>query len=142
MRVVLDSNILVIALDPQDVFYGECYPILEKILNLQLEVLCPVLVLVEVTCVLRRRTNSEEIAVDIYRSLSQLPAINWMDINLDVALNACRLGIRTGLKGADAIVLQVAEQHGIPLLTKDKRMKQKAPPGILVYEPSEMPVVS
>lgn len=50
------------------------------------------------------------------------------------------LGAKTGLRGGDAIVLQAAEQYGIPLLTKDKEMKQKSPKGILVLEPSEIPL--
>jgi len=29
------------ALDPNDVFHEECYPILEKLLNLEMEALCP-----------------------------------------------------------------------------------------------------
>jgi predicted nucleic acid-binding protein len=43
------------------------------------------------------------------------------------------------LKGGDAIVLQVAEEFGVPLLTKDKEMKAKAPAGVLVFEPNELP---
>ncbi len=96
------------------------------------------LVLVEITCVIRRRTNNEGIAAAIYRNLARLPSINWLDITLDVAERASMLGTKTGLRGGDAIVLQVAEQHGIPLLTKDKEMKEKAPKGILVFEPSDV----
>jgi len=107
-------------------------------LNLEIEALCPSLVLVEVTCVLRRRTNSEDVAIAVYKNLAQLPAINWLDITVEVAERACMLGSRTGLKGGDAIVLQVAEQYGIPLLAKDKEIKQKSPKGIIVHEPSEI----
>ena len=57
MSLVIDSNIFISGLDPKDIFHDECYPILEKILNFEIEVLCPVLVLVEVICVIRRRTN-------------------------------------------------------------------------------------
>jgi len=49
------------------------------------------------------------------------------------------LGTQTGLKGGDALVLQVAEQYGIPLLTKDKELKAKAPKGIIVFEPVDLP---
>jgi len=137
MRLVIDSNIFVSSLDPKDIFHAECYPILEKILTFEIEALCPSLVLVEVTCVLRRRTNSEDLAVAIYKNLSQMPAINWLDITLEVAERASMLGAQTGLRGGDTIVLQVAEQYGIPLLTKDKEIKQKSPKSILVLEPSE-----
>jgi predicted nucleic acid-binding protein len=138
MKFVIDSNILVSSLDPKDTFHAECYPILEKMLNFEVEGLCPSLVLIEVTCVLRRRTNSESLAIAVYKNLAQLPGINWLDITLEVAERASMIGSRTGLKGGDVIVLQVAEQYGIPVLTKDKEIKQKAPKGILVCEPSEM----
>ncbi|MGQ9626372.1 MAG: type II toxin-antitoxin system VapC family toxin [Anaerolineae bacterium] len=139
MKLVIDSNIFVSSLDPKDIFHSECYPIFEKILSSEIQALCPAIVLVETTCIIRRRTNSEGIAVAVYKNLAQLPFINWLDITLDVAERACMLGSKTGLRGGDAIVLQVAEQHGIPLLTKDKGMKEKAPKGILIFEPSELP---
>ena len=139
MKLVVDSNIFVSSLDPNDLFHSECYPIFERILKSEIEALCPVLVLVETTCVLRRRTGSEAIARNIYKDLMLLPAVNWLDITLAVAERACELGVRTGLKGGDAIVLQVAEQYGIPLLTKDKEIKGKAPAGILILEPQDVP---
>lgn len=138
MRLVIDSNIFVSSLDPEDIFHDECYPILEKILTFEIEALCPSLVLVETTCVLRRRTNSEQIAVAIYKNLAQMPAINWLDINLEVAERASMLGAKTRLRGGDTIVLQVAEQYGIPLLTKDREIKQKSPKNIMVLEPTEI----
>ncbi len=138
MRLVVDSNIFISSLDPKDVFHSECYPIFEKIVKFEIEALCPVLVLVETVCVIRRRTNSENTARSVYKSLSSLPSINWFDVTLAVAERACLLGAKTGLKGGDAIVLQVAEEYGIPLLTKDKEMKGKAPTGILVFEPSDV----
>jgi len=73
MRLVIDSNIFVSGLDPKDVFHEECYPILEKMLSFDIEALCPSLVLVETICVLRRRTNSEQVALAIYENLSRLP---------------------------------------------------------------------
>jgi predicted nucleic acid-binding protein len=140
MKLVVDSNIFISSLDPKDIFHPECYPIFERIVNFEIEALCPVLVLVETTCVIRRRTNSEDAARNVYKSLSSLPSINWFDITLAVAERACLLGARTGLKGGDAIVLQVAEEYGIPLLSKDKEMKDKAPAGILIFEPDNVPL--
>jgi predicted nucleic acid-binding protein len=140
MKIVVDSNIFISSLDPKDVFHSECYPIFEKILSFEIEALCPALVLVETTCVLRRRTNSEDVARDVYKNLLAVPSINWFDTTLAVAERACLLGAKTGLKGGDAIVLQVAEEHGIALLTKDKEIKVKAPAGILVFEPKDLTV--
>jgi predicted nucleic acid-binding protein len=139
MKLVVDSNILISSLDPTDVFHSECYPVFERILAFEIEALCPALVLVETACVIRRRTNSEDTAKRVYANLSVLPSINWLDITLVIAERACLVGAKTGLKGGDAIVLQVAEEFGVPLLTKDKEIKKKAPAGILVFEPNEVP---
>jgi predicted nucleic acid-binding protein len=138
MKVVIDSSIFVSFLDPKDIFHNECYPVLEKLLKFEIEALCPSFVLVEVTCVIRRRTNSESLAVSTYKNLVKIPAINWLDFNLEVAQRACMLGAKTGLKAGDVVILHVSEQYGIPLLTKDKEIKQKAPKNILVLEHSEI----
>jgi len=76
--------------------------------------------------------------VAIYKNLAQMPAINWLDISLEVAERSSMLGAQTSLRGADTIVLQVAEQYGIPLLTKDKEIKRKSPKGIIVLDPTEI----
>ncbi|HEX5733774.1 MAG TPA: type II toxin-antitoxin system VapC family toxin [Blastocatellia bacterium] len=112
----------------------------ERVIRFEIKALCPALVLVETVCVIRRRTNSEDTARSVYKSLSSLPSIIWFDVTLAVAERACLLGAKTGLKGGDSIVLQVAEEYGIPLLTKDKEMRDKAPTGILVFEPSDVPL--
>jgi predicted nucleic acid-binding protein len=91
--------------DPNDIFHSECYPIFEKIVNRKIEALCPLIVLAETTCALRRKTNSDEIALRVYKSLAFLPGIKWLDMSIDVVEKACLLGIKSGLKGGDAIVL-------------------------------------
>jgi len=140
MNLVVDSNIFVSSLDPKDIFHSECYPLFEKILNLEIKAFCPTLVLVETACVICRRTNSQEVARKIYKNLAFLPSINWLDITLEVAERACMLGINSGLKGGDAIILQVAEQYNIPILTKDKEITEKAPKNIKVFEPANLPI--
>jgi len=138
VRLVVDSNIFISSLDPEDIFHNECYPIFEKMLNFDIEVFCPILILIEVTCVIQRRTKSEKLSTKAYQYLSNLPSLNWLDVTLEVAERASILCSKTGLRGGDAIVMQVAEQYGIPIITKDKEFKEKSPEGILIVEPSEL----
>lgn len=138
MKIVIDSNIFVSSLDPSDMFHNECWPIFQKLLKYELEALCPTLVLIETICVIRRRTNNNILSIKVYQNLIKIPSINWLDINIDVAVRACMLGSLTGLKGGDTVVLQVAEQYGIPLLTKDKEIKRKSPGEILIFEPADL----
>jgi predicted nucleic acid-binding protein len=137
MKFVVDSNIFVGGLDPKDALHQECLPVVEHIVTGEIEALCPVLVLVETTCALRRRTTVE-LALNVKEALARLPSILWLDINTDIAEMACALGIRTGLRGGDALVLQVAEQYGVPLVTMDREIREKAPGGIFVLDPREV----
>lgn len=138
MRIAVDSNVFVSALDPKDVFHKECYSVLKKVLNLEIEVLSSVFNLLEIISVLRRRTKDPSLAFTTFHNLVKLPGIIWLPINIDVAEKAALLIIETGLKAGDAIILQIAEQYDIPLLTKDKEIKRKAPKSIHVYDPLEI----
>jgi predicted nucleic acid-binding protein len=137
MKLVVDSNIFIGGLDPKDALHQECLPVVERIVTGEIEALCPVLVLVETTCAFRRRTTVD-LAFNVKEALARLPSILWLDINTDVAERACVLGIQTGLRGTDALVLQVAEQYGVPLVTMDREIRDKAPGGIFVLEPREV----
>ena len=138
MQVVIDSNIFISALDPHDQFSQECLPVFNRILEQQIYALCPAYVLVETACVLRRRTSSPKFARDVYRNLLRLAAITWLPFTLELAERACELGIQTGLKGGDAIVLQVAEDSHLPLLTRDREIHDKAPRAIRILEPRQL----
>jgi predicted nucleic acid-binding protein len=137
MKLVVDSNIFIGGLDPRDALHQQCLPVVERIVTGEIEALCPVLVLVETTCALRRRTTIE-LAFNVKEALARLPSILWLDINLDVAERACVLGIQTGLRGGDALVLQVAEQYGVPLLTMDRELREKAPSGVFVLDAKDV----
>jgi len=43
----------------------------------------------------------------------------------------------TGLRGGDALVLQVLEQYGFPLVSMDREIRKKAPERISALEPRE-----
>lgn len=138
MRLVVDSNIFVSGLDPKDVFHSECKPIIDRIVKMELEAVCPTLVLVEVVCVIKRRTSNELTARRTLKNLSRLPSIIWLELSFPVALKASILGSQTGVKGGDAVVIQVSEQLGIPLLTNDREIGSKAPKGVIVWDPSHL----
>ncbi len=140
MKIVIDTNIFVSSLDEKDIFYSECYPIFEKLLDSEIEAICPLIILVETICAIRRRINNTDITFEIYKNLIDLPSIKWLEITMDMAGQVCLWGNKTGLKGGDAIILHVAHSYNIPLLTMDKEIKIKAPKDILIYTPVDIKV--
>lgn len=138
MRLVIDSNIFVSSLEPKDIFHNQCLPIFKKILKNKIEAVCPLIILAETICILRRRTDDEILSMDVYKALSRLPSIEWLSLSIDMVEKACILGCKNSLKGADAIVLHTAEHYGIPLLTNDKEIKSRTPKNIIVITPLEL----
>jgi predicted nucleic acid-binding protein len=138
MRVVLDSNVFVSAFDPKDTAHSLCLPVLESVLAGSLEVVCPKLVLIETVCALNRRVGDSAVSVSIAHELARMPTIAWCDLDLDMTRRACQLGVSTGLRGGDAIVMQVAEDSGLPLVTEDKEIKLRAPQRVAVISSLEL----
>jgi predicted nucleic acid-binding protein len=138
VQVVLDTNIWVSGFDPEDPFHAECFPLMQKIFDGQIEVACPTLVLVETACTLFRRTRNSLLVKQIQQELVRKPSITWHEVSLAVARRACQLGMETGLKGGDAIILLAAKDLGLPLLTKDKEIQAKAPATIQILEPGDL----
>ncbi len=139
MKLVFDSNVFVSALDPNDMFHSECRPLFEKLLRFEVESVSPIWVLVEAASVLRRRVQSDVIVRHVWMNLARLPSIHWLEITSDAAERACEIVARTGLRAGDAIVVQVAEELGVPLVTKDKEFWRKRLPGVLLFQPGELP---
>lgn len=138
MQVVLDTNIWVSGFDPEDPFHAECFPLLQKIFDGRLAAACPTLVLVETICTLFRRTRNSLLVKQIQHELIRRPSITWHEVSLTAARRACQLGMETGLKGGDAIILQAAKDLALPLLTKDKEIQAKAPASVQLFEPNDL----
>ena len=57
-----------------------------------------------------------------------------MYLDISSATDAAEIAANIGVRGMDAIVIQVAKEYGIPLVTLDKEMLEKAA-GVVDYSP-------
>ena len=60
------------------------------------------------------------------KHLKSISAISFVMLDSRVAAKACRVATKTGLRGMDALVVQVAKEYKAELLTFDNEMLQKA----------------
>ena len=86
----------------------------------------PYSVLVEVVAAIRRRTGSEHLALETQKMLEGLPSVSFVMLDGRSAAKACRIAAKTGLRGMDALVVQVAREYKAELITFDQEMLQKA----------------
>ena len=86
----------------------------------------PYSVLVEVVAGIRRRTGSEELALQVKKELLIADSISFVILDEKSANQAAEIAAQTGIRGMDALVVQVAKEFGSKLISFDKEMIARA----------------
>ena len=82
----------------------------------------PYSVLVEVVAAAFRRTKSRQFANTVQAQLLQIPSLHFLDLVKSRATQACELAVASGLRGMDALLLQVAQEMQATLVTLDDEL--------------------
>ena len=126
MRLTLDSSVIVAALQKQESRHRECRDLLEKVQRASHTVLESVIVPVEVSAAIRRRTGSESLTREVWQHFLRLPSFLFVELTWSRMESAISIAEKTGLRGMDAIVVQVAEETGATLVTLDDEMAERS----------------
>ena len=124
--VTVDSSIIISSLLPAEKRHEEARSIWDKVLAGDYAAVMPYSVLVEVVAAIRRRTGSELLANEMQKTLEGMETVSFVMLDGRSAAGACRIAAKTGLRGMDALVVQVAKEYKAELLTFDEEMRQKA----------------
>jgi predicted nucleic acid-binding protein len=138
MLLTLDSSIFVAALRKEEERYNECKTLLDSIVNHTYQAIEPYSVLIEVIAAVRRRTGSKEFAKEIEKGLQEISSIIFLELIRYRVKEASSIAINTGLKGMDAIVVQVAKEMDSFLVSLDDDMIKKAKPIVKVKSLDEL----
>jgi predicted nucleic acid-binding protein len=125
MLVTLDSSVIVAALRDQEPNHQQARRILDEIQRGEHLAIQPLTVLVEVTAAIRRRTGSPELAKRVHRDLSTLGTLQFLEIDRRRADEAATIAQETGVRGMDAIVVQIAQEFGTTLFSLDDEMIER-----------------
>jgi len=99
---------------------------LEKVQRASHTVLESVIVPVEVSAAIRRRTGSESLTREVWQHFLRLPSFLFVELTWSRMESAISIAEKTGLRGMDAIVVQVAEETGATLVTLDDEMAERS----------------
>lgn len=125
-RLTNDSSVIISSLLKTEKRHQEAISIWETILKGDGFAIMPLTILVEVVAAIRRRTGSEELALSIKRELTSIENISFIILDNKSAMEAANIASKTGLRGMDAIVVQVAKEFGAELISFDEEMMKKA----------------
>jgi len=126
VHLCLDSSVIVAALRRQEKDHLPALKLLRQIKDQEHIAIEPYTVLVEVVAAIRRRTGSKELATRVKDDLLALGTFRFVDLDAVSSSSAAGIAADIGVRGMDAIVIQVAKEFGIPLVTLDVEIIEKA----------------
>lgn len=130
--LTLDSSVIIAALRKQERKHSECRSLVERVKDGELVALEPYTVLVEVVAAVRRRTGDSDLASRVRNDLQDIETLNFLELTSVRSRLASEIAEEIGVRGMDAIVIQVAREFDIPLISLDMDMIDRARPLVKV----------
>jgi len=126
--VVLDTNVFVASLVKRDAFHADAKGVIETVDSRKVRAHISRIVPVEVCTAVGRRTGKKEAleAQEVLRDWTKEGKVRVYDLNEKRMEDAQEIAVTAGLKGMDAIALQLAYELELPFKTYDKDIKKNA----------------
>ena len=124
-KVTIDSSVVIASLLKNESRHKEALSIWQKVLTGNQIAIMPYSVLIEVVAAIKRRTGSEELAMEIKDELMSIDSLSFVVLDNEAAEDAADIAARTGVRGMDAVIIQVAEEYETELISFDKEMIKK-----------------
>ena len=135
--MVTDASFWVAIFVESDAHYAEASECLERALELRQAFHAPALALAEVGGAIARKTGDRQAAEIAVQYLVSRPWITLHHGSEPLSRGAARVAVECMLRGADATYVALAEHVGLPLITLDKEVYQRAPPVARILTPRE-----
>jgi predicted nucleic acid-binding protein len=124
-RLTIDSSVIIASLLKKEPRHKEALEIWNAILSGRNVAIMPYSVLVEVVAAIKRRTGSESLAKEVKQELLNIETISFVILDDKSAVEAADLAAKTGVRGMDALLVQVAKEFGTELISFDEEMMSK-----------------
>ncbi len=125
-KLTIDSSVIISSLLESEPMHKEASAVMEEVLNGKAFAIMPYTILVEVVSAVRRRTGIEQLAMQVKDELTSIENLSFVMLDDKSAIEAADIAARSGLRGMDAVVVQVAKEFDSRLITFDEDMKKKA----------------
>lgn len=135
--MTIDASVFVSAARPADAHHVQSAAFLTRVRSLRLRVTCPVLVLIECAGAVARITGNADMGLRAASDIEQLRQARLVPISGRRADRAVRLAAANRLRGADAVYAAVSEEYGLPLITWDQELLQRASAVVRTMTPTE-----
>jgi len=132
---VVDASVWVSFFVSADTHHEVSLDWLERQFDEQGLLVGPDFLLAEVAGAIARRSGRARMGVAAIERMLGLPELELFGTDRQLCLNAARLAADLRLRGADAIYVATAQMLGLPLITWDSELLERAAPAVEVREP-------
>jgi predicted nucleic acid-binding protein len=132
---VVDASVWVSRLVPLDAHHRAAKQWLDAQERAGALLIGPALMPPEVAGAIARATRRSAIARHAVRRLLRLPALRLVDLDGDLAEHAAWLAADLSLRGTDAVYAALAQRLGVPLVTLDRELRERASTVVQTQEP-------
>jgi len=137
-RLTLDTSVFIAAIRATEEKHELCKKLVQSIGGGGYEVIEPYTVLVEIGAAVKRRFGSSDAAKAAVDNLLLFEAISFEELVKYRAEEAVQIAAQNGLRGMDAVVVQIAKENNCFLVTLDKEMAEKAGKMVAVLAVEEL----
>jgi len=123
----IDASVFVAACRPSEAEHNACRALLRAVRKLDIPMIEPAIVAVEIVAALRRTGDDPDGAQAYAFSVLELPRLTVVTVDGKLARQAVEIAVRHRLRGADALYVTVAARYGASLVTLDAEQLKRAP---------------
>jgi predicted nucleic acid-binding protein len=135
--LTVDASVYVAALHPGDRFHPDSAAMVTSDEFVATSVVCPMLVLPECAGAVSRATGEVALGHAAIVTLTYAPNVELVEFTAERAQSADRLAADLRLRGADAVYVQVAQEHGTQLVTWDDQMRERGAAVVPTMTPTD-----
>lgn len=122
---VLDASVWVSLCHRADRHHRSSTSWLEDALIDGESLVAPTLLVVEAGAAIRRLTGDEAVAADAVAAIEELGVLELVPLSEDRSRRAAEIAGSTGVRGADAVYLELAAHRGDVLVTWDRQQLER-----------------
>jgi len=134
---VVDASVYVCRIVSSEEHHEVSKRFVDDLCASQHAVLCPEILLPEVSSALARNLDDTALAEQAARVIRNLPGHRFVTVDKQLAESAVEVAARHRLKGMDAIYVALALRQNARLVTLDDEQLHRAPSGIEAVTPQD-----
>lgn len=135
--VTIDASVFLNAFQPAEEGHRTSQALMEHVETEAIPIICPALLLPEVSATISRGTENKQLAIEFARTLQGLPHLMLIPLEEVMARQALTLAAELRLRGSDAVYASTAFKYASTLITLDKEMHDRAETRITTQYPEE-----